>query len=54
MPGSILLTERVIYDIKNHSEFDTVSLGAFQFKNVREPMEVFALAGAGLPVPSAR
>lgn len=54
MPGSVLLTERVLYDIKNHAEFETVSLGAFQFKNVQEPMDVYALVDAALRVPNAR
>jgi adenylate cyclase len=54
IPGAVLLTERVMYDIKNHAEFEMAPLGAFQFKNVREPMEVFALADEGLRVPNAR
>ncbi|MFK7923234.1 MAG: adenylate/guanylate cyclase domain-containing protein [Bacteroidia bacterium] len=51
VPGSILVTERVIHDVKSHPEFEMVSLGNFQFKNVDNPMEVFALANAGLSVP---
>ncbi|MDW3651177.1 MAG: adenylate/guanylate cyclase domain-containing protein [Bacteroidia bacterium] len=51
VPGSILFTERVIHDIKSHPEFETASLGKFQFKNVEKPMEVFALANEGFVVP---
>jgi len=54
IPGGILLTERVMFDIRNHPEFHLVSLGEFLFKNVKEPMEVFALSDTGLPVPSRR
>jgi len=51
VPGSILITERVIHDIRNHPEFQTVALGKFQLKNVDDLMEVYALTGEGLPVP---
>ncbi|MCO6480959.1 MAG: tetratricopeptide repeat protein [Phaeodactylibacter sp.] len=50
-PGSILITERVIHDLRNHPQFQPVSLGKFEFKNVAEPMEVFALADTGITVP---
>ncbi|HQU58559.1 MAG TPA: adenylate/guanylate cyclase domain-containing protein [Saprospiraceae bacterium] len=51
VPGSILITERVIHDLRNHPQFEPVSLGKFEFKNVTEPMEVFALADTGIVVP---
>ncbi|MEL6252589.1 MAG: adenylate/guanylate cyclase domain-containing protein [Bacteroidota bacterium] len=51
VPGSILVTERVIHDVKSHPEFEMASLGKFQFKNVEKPMEVFALANEGFVVP---
>lgn len=51
VPGSILVTERVIHDVKSHPEFEMASLGRFQFKNVEKPMEVFALANDGFVVP---
>ncbi|MCB0568953.1 MAG: tetratricopeptide repeat protein [Phaeodactylibacter sp.] len=51
VPGSILITERVIHDLRNHPQFDPVSLGKFEFKNVSDPMEVYALADTGLIVP---
>jgi len=51
VPGSILVTERVIHDVKSHPEFQMTSLGKFQFKNVDKPMEVFALANEGFVVP---
>lgn len=51
VPGSILVTERVIHDVKSHPEFEMASLGKFQFKNVEKPLEVFALANEGFIVP---
>ena len=50
-PGSVLITERVIHDLRNHPQFHPVSLGKFDFKNVSEPMEVFALADTGIAFP---
>ena len=51
IPGSILFSNKVNDEIKNKSEFQTISLGNFEFKNVNEPIEVFALANDGFPVP---
>ena len=51
VPGSILFSKKINDEIKNKSEFQTISLGNFEFKNVNEPIEVFALANDGFPVP---
>jgi len=49
--NSILLSKEVYDKIKNRTEFKTVSLGSFEFKNVDEPIEVFALCDEGLIIP---
>jgi adenylate cyclase len=50
--ANTILFSRDIFDkIKNHPEFQPVSIGMFDFKNVEEPVEVFALANAGLVIP---
>lgn len=49
--GSILVSKAIRDQISNKSEFLLTSLGLFEFKNVEEPKEVFALANAGLSVP---
>ena len=51
VPGAVLLSQTVRGQIKNHPEFHLASLGSFEFKNVDEPMEVFALVNEGFPVP---
>jgi class 3 adenylate cyclase/TolB-like protein/Tfp pilus assembly protein PilF len=51
IPGSILISKRVHDEIKNKSEFQTISLGNFNLKNVKEPIEVFALTNEGLNFP---
>ena len=51
LANSILFSKEVFDKIKNQPEFNTVCLGLFEFKNVEEPMEVFALTNPGLKVP---
>ncbi|MCP5046217.1 MAG: guanylate cyclase [bacterium] len=53
VPGGVLFSERVFDDIKNHPEFRSNSLGAFNFKNVKRPIEVYALSNPSLEVPSS-
>ena len=54
VPGAVLLSSRVRNHIKNKPGFQLTELGAFQFKNVVEPMSIFALQGEGLVVPELK
>jgi adenylate cyclase len=49
--NAILFSSEINSKIKNHQEFKTVSMGRFHFKNVDDPMEIFALANEGFKVP---
>ena len=49
--GSVLMTERIFHDLKSHPDLALSSLGRFQFKNIANPLEVFALANKGFPIP---
>lgn len=51
VPGSIFISYKVYDDIKNQKDIQTVSLGKFRFKNVKENAEIFALSNAGLTIP---
>lgn len=51
VPGSVLLSKKVKDELRNKAEFQTVSLGNFEFKNVEEPLEIFALSNPGFVVP---
>jgi class 3 adenylate cyclase/Flp pilus assembly protein TadD len=53
IPGAVLFSHKVFDDIKNHPEFHADSLGEFKFKNVKRPVEVFALTDHQLTVPTA-
>lgn len=49
--GSILISKKVYDEIANHKEIKAVSLGYHEFKNVKSPIEIFALTNEGLVVP---
>ena len=51
VPGSVLFSKKITDEIRNKSEFQLTSLGSFEFKNVEEPIEVFALSNPGFVVP---
>ncbi|MCU7551229.1 hypothetical protein OCK74_19060 [Chitinophagaceae bacterium LB-8] len=50
--NSVLFSKEICDKIKSNPEFKIVPLGVFEFKNVEEPMEVYALSNEGLVVPS--
>ncbi|MBL7870748.1 MAG: hypothetical protein JNM78_03980 [Cyclobacteriaceae bacterium] len=49
--GAVLMSKAIRDQVKNNTDFQLESLGHFDFKNVSEPMEVFALANSGFAVP---
>ena len=51
VPGSIFFSAKVYDDIKNQKEIQTVSLGQYLLKNVKEPIEIFAVSNSGVQVP---
>jgi len=48
--GTILFSENVFQTIHNNGLFKVKLLGKFEFKNVANPMQVYALANEGFPV----
>jgi len=50
--GSILISDKANDELHNHPEHKTKSLGFFQFKNVKRPVEVFAIDHEDLIKPS--
>jgi adenylate cyclase len=51
--GTIMFSEDVFQKIRNNNQFKSEALGSFDFKNVEQPMQVYALANEGFPVPAA-
>ena len=54
VPGAVLMSKSIRDQVKNKSEFQLSSLGFFDFKNVEERIEVFALTNDGLIVPQRK
>ena len=50
--GSILLSKSLVDRVKNQQELKFKSLGSYHFKNVSESIEIFALEGEKLTIPS--
>jgi eukaryotic-like serine/threonine-protein kinase len=51
VPGSIFISAKVQDDIKNQKDILTQTLGKYALKNVKEPVEIFAVSNTGLVVP---
>ena len=49
--GSVLLSKNAQEELKNEKDLPTQTLGLFEFKNVTQPIEVFALANEELVIP---
>ncbi len=52
--GSVLISEKVFDEVKNHHVFSASSLGTFDLKNVKKPMEVYAISNEDLIVPTKK
>jgi adenylate cyclase len=49
--GSVLLSEKLNDEIKNHPQLKTIFVGTYQLKNVMRGVEIFALDHEGLVTP---
>jgi adenylate cyclase len=51
VPGAVLVSKSIRDQVKNKVDFKLISLGQFDFKNVEDRIEVFALANDDLVIP---
>lgn len=51
IPGCLIVSKTIRDQLVNKRDFLLRSLGPFEFKNVDEPMEVFAISNMGMAVP---
>jgi class 3 adenylate cyclase/TolB-like protein len=51
LSGSVLMSDTFYRKVKNQSSFSFQSIGAVRFKNVEQPIELFALSNEYLVVP---
>lgn len=49
--GAVLLSDKVHDEIRNHPELSVRSMGAFKFKNVTRPIEVYAIDSDAVIMP---
>ena len=49
--GSILISNRVNDELKNHRELPTYYIGTYELKNVRTPTDVYAIELPGIIIP---
>ena len=49
--GSVLISDKANDELHNHPEIKTISVGTYQLKNIKRPVEVFALNHEGLVKP---
>jgi len=54
IPGSILISDKIHDQIRSHPEIKATFLDAYEFKNVTDPIPVFAISNEGLKVPTAK
>jgi hypothetical protein len=53
-PGSVLVSEEISQQLRNHREVPFTSVGTVMLKNVADPMHVFALTLDTLAVPTVK
>jgi TolB-like protein/class 3 adenylate cyclase len=51
LPGSIFISGKAYDDIKNQKDIQSISLGKFALKNVKEGVEIFAISNPGIKIP---
>lgn len=51
IPGGIFISAKVFDDIKNQTDIKTVSLGRYLLKNIKEPVQIYAISNPGIRVP---
>lgn len=52
--GGIFISGKVYDEIKNQQDIKTLSLGKFEFTNVKDPVDVYAITNEGIAVPNIK
>lgn len=50
--GSVLISEKINDELRNQKELTSVRIGRYELKNVKSPVEIFALNFPGITVPT--
>lgn len=51
VPGAVLISEKLYSEISNQPDLSARSVGKFELKNVKQPIEVMAITTHGLTIP---
>ena len=51
IPGAVLISGKVYDEIKNHHDLSALRMGEFVLKNVKRPLEIYAVNAEGLKTP---
>ena len=51
VPGCVLISDKLNFAIKSNGHIATQSLGHFEFKNITDPVEIFAVSNSDVKVP---
>ncbi|MCX6151977.1 MAG: tetratricopeptide repeat protein [Ignavibacteriales bacterium] len=54
VPGGILISDKVNDEIRNHEELDVILMGEFRLKNVKRPLEIYAIKSEGIVIPDSK
>ena len=52
VPGSVLISDKINDELKNHQDISTLFLGKYNLKNVKSPVKLYAISASGLVIPS--
>jgi len=50
--GSVLISDKINDELKNHQDISTIFLGRYNLKNVKTPVKLYAINSNGLAIPS--
>jgi TolB-like protein/class 3 adenylate cyclase len=54
VPGSVIFSTRVKEELEHHPDLPFTSLGTFHLKNVKKPLDIFALTDPDLVIPTRK
>ncbi len=52
VPGCVLISDKLKYAVKSQTTITTQSLGHFEFKNIKDAVEIFAVSNNGIKIPN--
>lgn len=52
VPGSVFISEKVFDEVRNQEDIRVREMGYFEFKNVKTPIRVYAVAADGIALPA--